>query len=272
MVMTKLSILRSLAPVLALAMAVLPGCGGGGGGEEEAAAPAPADQAPAADSAPAVDTSQSGSVKGVVTLSDGADPDTPIKMDADPVCAGLHTAPIQSQTREANAAGQLANVLVYVKTPGVTGKAPAEPLVMTQRGCVYIPHVAAMVVGQPLKVINEDPTLHNVHALAKVNAEFNQAQPFQNMELERKFDKPEMAISVKCDVHPWMQSYISVLPHPYFAVTGEDGSFSIDGVPAGTYEIEAWHESLGTQTGQVTVTAGGTADLPLAFGAAAAGG
>lgn len=267
--MTKLSTLRALAPVLALAMAALPGCGGG---EDQAAAPAPADQAPAAQSAPAVDTSQTGSVKGVVTLTNGADPDTPIKMDADPVCAGLHSTPVESQTREANAAGQLANVLVYVKSPALTGKAPAEPLVMTQEGCIYRPHVAAMVVGQPLKVINNDPTLHNVHALAKVNAEFNQAQPFQNMELERTFDKPEMAISVKCDVHPWMQSYVSVLSHPYFGVTGEDGSFSIDGVPAGTYEIEAWHESLGTQTGQVEVTAGGTADLPLTYGGAATGG
>jgi plastocyanin len=267
MVIMKLSTLRTLAPVLILAVAALPGCGGGG---EEKAAPA-AESAPAAASAPAVDTSQTGSVKGVVTLADGADPDTPIKMDADPVCAGLHSTPVQSQTREANAAGQLANVLVYVKSPGLTGKAPAEPLMLTQQGCIYHPHVAALVVGQTLKVVNQDPTLHNVHALAKSNTEFNQAQPFQNMELERKFDKPEMAISVKCDVHPWMQSFLSVLPHPYFAVTGEDGSFTINGVPAGTYEIEAWHETLGTKTGSVTVTAGAAADLPLAFGAAAGG-
>jgi plastocyanin len=267
MVMKKLSTLRVFAPVLALVVAALPGCGGG----EEKAAPAPADQAPAAAAAPAVDASQTGSVKGVVTLTNGPDPDTAIKMDADPVCAGLHTTPVESQTRVTGASGQLANVLVYVKSPALTGKAPAEPVVLNQQGCVYTPHVAALVVGQTLKVVNSDPTLHNVHALPKANTEFNQAQPFQNMELERTFDKAEMAIPVKCDVHPWMQSFLSVLPHPYFSVTGEDGSFSIDGVPAGTYEIEAWHESLGTQTGQVTVTAGGTADLPLAFGAAAGG-
>ena len=268
--MTKLSTLRTLAPVLALTLAALPGCGGGGG--EDKAAPAAADKAPAAESAPAVDTSQTGAVKGVVTVAAATDPDTAIKMDADPVCAGLHTAPVQSQTHEANAAGQLANVLVYVKSPGLTGKAPADPLVLTQEGCIYRPHVAALVVGQTLKVVNNDPTLHNVHALPKANTEFNQAQPFQNMELERKFDKAEMAIPVKCDVHPWMQSYLSVLPHPYFSVTGEDGSFAINGVPAGTYEVEAWHETLGTQTGSVTVTAGGTADLALAFGAAAPAG
>ena len=227
-----------------------------------------ADKAPAAESAPAVDASQTGSIKGAVTLADGADPDTAIKMDADPVCAGLHSAPVESQTRVTGAAGELANVLVYIKTPGVTGKAPAEPLTLKQEGCIYHPHVAAMVVGQPLKVVNGDPTLHNVHALAKANTEFNQAQPFQNMELEKKFDKPEMAIAVKCDVHPWMLSYISVLPHPYFAVTGEDGSFTINGVPAGSYEVEAWHETLGTKTGQATVTAGGAADLSFAFGAA----
>jgi plastocyanin len=267
MVMTKLSTLRALAPVLVLAVAAFPGCGGG----EDQAAPAAPESAPAAESAPAVDTSQTGSVKGVVTLADGADPDTTIKMDADPVCAGLHSTPVESQTRVTSAAGQLANVLVYVKSPGLTGKAPAEPLLLNQEGCIYHPHVAALVVGQTLKVKNSDPTLHNVHALPKVNTEFNQAQPFQNMELERTLDKAEMAIPVKCDVHPWMQSYLSVLPHPYFSVTGEDGGFSIDGVPAGTYEIEAWHESLGTQTGQVTVTPGGSADLALTFGAAAGG-
>jgi hypothetical protein len=192
-------------------------------------------------------------------------------MDADPVCAGLHSSPVESQTRVTGAGGELANVLVYIKTPGVTGRAPSEPVKLVQEGCIYKPHVAAVVVGQPLKVVNGDPTLHNVHALAKVNTEFNQAQPFQNMELDKTFDKPEMAIPIKCDVHPWMLSYLSVLPHPYFAVTGEDGSFSIDGVPAGTYEVEAWHESLGTQTGSATVTAGGASDLSFSFGAAAGG-
>jgi plastocyanin len=268
MVMTKLSTLRIFAPVLALAVAALPGCGGGGGGgDDQAAAPA-AESAPAAEAAPAVDASQTGSIQGGVTLADGADPDAPIKMDADPVCAGLHSTPVESQTRITGPAGELANVLVYIKTPGVSGKAPAEALTLKQEGCVYHPHVAALVVGQPLKVINGDPTLHNVHALAKSNTEFNQAQPFQNMELEKKFDKPEMAIAVKCDVHPWMLSYLSVLPHPYFAVTGEDGKFTINGVPAGSYEVEAWHETLGTKTGQVTVSAGGAADLSFAFGAA----
>jgi plastocyanin len=264
MVMTKLSMLKIFAPALALAVVALPGCGGGG--EDKAAAPA-AESAPAADSAPAVDSSQTGSIKGAVAFAGGTDPDTALKMDADPVCAGLHSAPVESQT-VAGAAGQLANVLVYIKTPGVTGKAPSTPVTLKQEGCIYHPHVAAVVVGQPLKVVNGDPTLHNVHALAKTNTEFNQAQPFQNMELDKTFDKPEMAISIKCDVHPWMQSYLSVLPHPYFAVTGEDGSFTIEGVPAGTYEVEAWHESLGTQTGQATVTAGGAADLAFSFGAA----
>jgi plastocyanin len=264
MVMTKLSMLKTFAPALALAVVALPGCGGGGG-EDHAAAPAAESAPAAADTAPAVDASQTGSIKGAVTLAGGADPDTAIKMDADPVCAGLHSAPVESQT-VTGAAGTLANVLVYIKTPGVTGKAPAAPLKLEQKGCIYMPHVAAVVVGQPVKIVNDDPTLHNVHALAKVNPEFNQAQPFQNMELDKTFDKPEMAISIKCDVHPWMQSYLSVLPHPYFAVTGEDGSFNIEGVPAGSYEVEAWHESLGTKTGQVTVAAGAPADLSFAFG------
>ena len=269
--MTKLWTLRVLAPALALAVVALTGCGGGAS-EDQPAAPAAPESAPAAESAPAVDASQTCSIKGAVTLADGPDPDAPIKLDADPVCAGLHTSPVESSTRVTGPAGELANVLVYIKTPGVTGKAPAEPLTLTQQGCVYRPHVAAVVVGQPVKIVNGDPTLHNVHALAKTNTEFNQAQPFQNMELEKKFDKAEMAIAIKCDVHPWMLSYISVLPHPYFAVTAEDGSFTINGVTAGSYEVEAWHETLGTKTGQATVTAGGAADLSFSFGAAAAGG
>jgi hypothetical protein len=110
-----------------------------------------------------------------------------------------------------------------------------------------------MQVGQTLEIKNSDPTLHNVHALAKVNREFNEGQPVQGMISKKKFDKPEVMIKFKCDVHAWMNSYMAVLPHPYFAVSGADGSFTIQGLPPGTYTLEAWHEKFGAQTQPITV-------------------
>ncbi len=121
------------------------------------------------------------------------------------------------------------------------------------------------MVGQKLVIRNSDPTLHNVHALPSKNEEFNQGQPFQGMELEKTFDQPEVMVRFKCDVHPWMSSYMGVLNHPFFAVSGADGSFSIDGLPAGDYEVEAWHEELGAKTMSVSVAADGTAAANFDF-------
>ncbi|MEE2777748.1 MAG: carboxypeptidase regulatory-like domain-containing protein [Acidobacteriota bacterium] len=249
---------RLALPFLAVALIGLVGCGGGGDTDSAPTAPAVA-------TAPALDPSQTGSVSGTITVAGGEDPDSEIQMDADPVCAGLHDGAVHSETHVADDSGNLANVLVAVK--GVSGSfgAPGEAATLTQQGCVYVPRVQGVLIGQTLKVINQDPTLHNVHATPSANPEFNQAQPFQGMELERTFDSAEV-IPVKCDVHPWMQSYIGVVDNPFFAVTGADGSFSISGVPAGSYTVEAWHESLGTQSGQVTIEAGGSASLDLGFG------
>jgi len=109
---------------------------------------------------------------------------------------------------------------------------------------------------------NSDGILHNVHGLPSENREFNIGMPPTLKEKEQTFNKPEMAFPVKCDVHPWMKAYIAVMTHPYFAVTDRDGKFTIEGLPAGTYEIEAWHEKLGTQTAEVTVDGdGATADF-----------
>jgi plastocyanin len=247
--------LRTLA-VLA-AVLILVACGGGGG--EEAAAPAPEAAPEAAPSA-----GGSGSIAGTVTYNNG-DPDTEIKMDADPVCAGLHDDAVHTETVAVSDAGQLANVFVYIKEGASGGAAPTEAHVLDQQGCLYQPHVSGIQVGQKLIIRNSDPTLHNVHAMPAVNAEFNQGQPFQGMELEKTFDQAEVMIPFKCDVHPWMSSYMAVLDHGYFAVSGADGGFSIGDLPAGDYVVEAWHEALGTQSESITVGDGEAVELNFDF-------
>lgn len=230
----------------AVVVLLLGACGGGG------EAPTVSEKPAAAPEAAAPAAAGAGSIRGVVAYANG-DPDTAIKMDADPVCAGLHTEAIHTEQVVAEG-GNLANVFVYVKE-GLTGSysAPAEAHLLDQQGCRYLPHVSGIMVGQTLTIRNSDPTLHNVHALPEKNAEFNQGQPFQDMELEKTFDQAEVMVRFKCDVHPWMSSYMGVLEHPFFAVSGDDGSFAIDGLPAGDYLVEAWHEELGTQTQNVTV-------------------
>lgn len=244
-----------------LTLVTVIGCGGGDT-EKVAAAPAQVDTAPAGGS---------GSISGSVTYSNG-DPDVAISMDADPVCASLHDGEVHTEMVVADA-GKLANVFVYVKE-GVSGSyaAPGDAKLMEQKGCVYNPHVSGIMVGQKLVIRNSDPTLHNVHALPTKNQEFNQGQPFQDMELERTFDQTEVMIRFKCDVHPWMSSYMAVLDHPFYAVSGADGSFAIEGLAAGEYVLEAWHEELGTQTQSVTVADGEAATAAFSFGGGEAAG
>ena len=161
----------------------------------------------------------------------------------------------------------LKNVFVYVKD-GLGNRrlrTPKTPVVLDQEGCRYMPHVFGVQVGQPLEIRNSDPTLHNVHAVPKINEEFNFGQPIKGMKSTGAFDKPEVMVSFRCDVHGWMNAYASVVTHPFFAVSKNDGTFEIKGLPAGTYTIEAWHERLGTQTQKVTVSAkaGATANFAL---------
>lgn len=165
-----------------------------------------------------------------------------------------------------NSNNTLRNVLVYVKE-GVSGPfpAPAEPVVIDQNGCIFEPHVAVAQTGQKVLFKNSDALLHNVRTLSKTNKAFNIAQPIQHMKTEKTFSQPEIGIQLKCDVHFWMMSYLHVLAHPYHAVTGEDGSFTLKDLPAGTYTIEAWHEKLGTQTQSITITEGESKTVDFSF-------
>ena len=146
---------------------------------------------------------------------------------------------------------------------------PTDKPQIDQKMCRYHPHVQGMRVGQPLEILNSDPTLHNIHALPKNNSEFNNGQPIQGMKMTHTFDKPEVMVPFKCDVHGWMNAYVGVLPHPYFAVTKDDGKFELANLPPGTYTIEAWHEKLGTQTQQVTLGEKETKDVSFTFKPAA---
>ncbi|MEE8523967.1 MAG: carboxypeptidase regulatory-like domain-containing protein [Thermoanaerobaculia bacterium] len=217
----------------------------------------------------AATTAFAGSVTGTITYDDrvpppGKGPFSPIKMDADPACAAKYDGDLPASGQLVLGDGNaLGNVFVQVKNaPAGSGAAPSEAVVIDQNGCMYHPRVVGVRVGQPLMFKNSDGILHNVHGRPKENREFNIGMPPTLKQKDQTFNKPEPLFPVKCDVHPWMQSYVAVMTHPYFAVTGENGKFSLANVPDGDYEIEAWHEKLGTQTAKVTVSGGAaTADF-----------
>jgi len=214
---------------------------------------------------PALPPAPSGdsTVSGVVRL-EGATPELRvINMSSDPIC--MVEGPVPSEVVLVGPDGGLANVFLYVRE-GFGDQifaAPQTEVLLDQEGCRYRPHVVGVQVGQPLRVRNSDPGLHNVHALPSVNQEFNFAQPLQGLENVRTFTQPEIAVPFRCEVHGWMSAFVGVVPHPFFAVSAPDGSFEIAGLPEGTYTVEAWHERFGTQTGTVTVdgTSGATLDF-----------
>jgi plastocyanin len=226
-----------------------------GGGQQ---APAESTDAPAgAPTSAPVDESTAGNITGKVSFEGTPPKNEPIKMNADPACVKAASGPQAQETYMVGGGGELQNVFVYVKD-GLgdrTFTAPTGPVVLDQKGCRYHPHVFGIMVGQPMQILNSDPTLHNIHATpaAGQNAEFNTGQPIQGMKTDHTFTKKEVMVPFKCDVHGWMNAYVGVLDHPYFATTGGDGAFALNKLPPGTYTIEAWHEKLGTQTQSVTI-------------------
>ncbi len=208
-----------------------------------------------------------GTVTGTIKYDGEVPKFKEIKMDADPICLSHHTSPVYPENLVVGEGNTMANVFVYVKSglPAKPYPAPKEAVTFDQNGCQYSPHVLGIMVGQPLKVLNPDGTLHNVHALCKVNEEFNLAMPKTRTEVEKVFDKPEPMFSIKCDVHPWMGAYMAVMEHPFFSTTKTDGKFTIENLEPGTYEIEAWHEKLGTKTASVTVAGPETKVVDFTF-------
>lgn len=206
-----------------------------------------------------------GEIKGKISF-DGTPPARrTLKMAADPKCEEANPDGRTGEVFVVND-GALQNVFVYVKE-GVSGThtAPAEPVKMDQNGCMYTPHVVGAMVGQTIEILNSDNTLHNVHSLPENSKQFNSAMPMKGMKIKKKFTAPEVMVRIKCDVHPWMSAYVGVLDHPFFSTSGPDGTYTIAGLPAGEYTIEAWHEKMGTQTQKVTVSDGGAATADFSF-------
>lgn len=226
---------------------------------------------PAARTTPAgkpVDAATAGTIAGTVTFTGTVPPPEILRMSTDKNCVQEGGPNPQSDALLVGAGGALRNAFVYVKDgldPAYAFDVPTTPAVLDQKGCIYTPRVLGVRVGQSIEVVNSDPTLHNVHALPMVNQEFNHGQPKQFSRLSKAFTAPEVMVRFKCDVHSWMAAWVGVVPHPYFAVTAADGSFTLPNLPPGTYTLEAWHEKLGTLTQQVTVAASQSATVSLAF-------
>jgi plastocyanin len=208
-----------------------------------------------------------GTITGTVVYEGKVPNLRPLSVAAEPMCAKKHET-VPNEALVLGPGNAMANILVRVVSglpAGKTWPAPKEPVVMAQEGCQYVPHVMGIMVGQPFKVLNDDGVLHNVHALPRVNRPFNMAMPPTRKEATETFAKEEGMFTIKCDVHPWMQAHIGVFGHPFFAVTKTDGRFTIANLPAGTYELEAWHEKLGTRKATVTVGASDTKQVSFKF-------
>jgi len=228
--------------------------------ENKAAAPAQAVPPPVA-----VDKSTVGSIAGTVTFKGPVGKLKTIDMSQDPSCPTDPHAPDVMVVNN----GKLANVFVYVKEGlgPVAFPASSQPAVLDQKGCRYAPHVLGLMVGQTLKLLNSDLTEHNVHPMPKNNADWNESQMPRGAPLTKTFQHPEIMMPVQCNQHPWMKAYVSVLPHPYFVVTGQDGSFQINDLPPGEYTLAAIHEKLGDQSLKIKIVPKETAKANFSFAA-----
>ena len=223
---------------------------------------------PPASNGPATDAAASGRITGTIMVDGTVPPAEVIRLDADPKCVALaEGAERRAEYVVVGDGNRLQNVFVYVKD-GLSGRmypVPSEPVVLDQQKCRYVPRVLGIQVGQQLLIRNSDPLLHNVRAEGAINEPFDVGTPVQGMEITRTFVTREVMVPFKCNVHSWMNAYVGVVEHPYFAVTDAGGRFSLPQLPPGTYTIEIWHERLGTQTQQVTIAAQETKDLTFSL-------
>lgn len=256
---------RTTTTLAALLMAgALLACGGGDAGDSgameggdmgggEAAAP--------------MQVANAGTIMGMVNFEGMKPANDPIDMSEEPDCAAQHTETPTTETVVGDD-GKLGNVFVRI-TGTVQGGAgaPSEPVIVDQVGCVYIPHVTGVVLGQGVEFKNSDGLAHNVQANPTANRPFNISQPTTMTSAAHHFSSPEVMVPVQCNIHGWMHGYVGVVDNPYFATSAMDGSFTIANVPPGTYTLEAWHEKYGTMTQEVTVDPNGMANVAFDYSA-----
>jgi plastocyanin len=238
---------RTLVASLALTVAVVAGCG----------RHSPSNEIEAHKAAPTktVDRATVGSISGRVTLSGTPPTMRAIDMSDEPSCAKQHGTPVIPPMVVADATGNLANAVVYVKS-GVDDyafRAPSQSAALTQKGCMYEPHVVAVMAGQKLEVSNDDQAIHNVFLMSQSNQPSNRSEQPGSAPIEEVLTTPELAIPIKCNVHPWMKGYVFVFDHPYFAITKSDGTFTLPNLPPGTYTVAAWQEMYGTTEQSITI-------------------
>ena len=214
-----------------------------------------------------IDQSTVGVIHGTITFNGNAPKPQPIDMSQDPACAMAGVPPNFGEAYAVNQ-GHLQNVYVYVKDGlGDYSYPVSPPVVLDQRGCRYIPHVVGVMAGQTLRVLNSDPTMHNVHTSSQANMAWNISQMPNSGVLDEKFTLTELMVPVDCNQHPWMKMYLNVSSHPFFAVTDKDGNFEIKGLPPGDYTIAAVHEKLGEKTARLTVRSKQSSTVDFTFSA-----
>jgi plastocyanin len=228
--------------------------------EEQAAAPSTA--ATPAPAATPIDPATVASVSGTVSFDGVAPKEAKIDMSQDPACKGMNMA----ETVVVDG-GKLDNVFVYVESglDNRTFDTPKDAVTIDQSGCKYHPHVLGIMTGQTLKVINSDPTTHNIHPTPANNREWNESQPPQSPAIEKTFAREEIMLPVKCNQHPWMKMYVNVVKTPFYAVTGPDGKFEIKGLPPGDYTLAFVQEKLGKQEQKVTLAAKDSKTVDMTF-------
>jgi plastocyanin len=241
---------------LSFGIVLLAGCGKKETTEEQPATPA------AAPASTPIDPATAASVSGTVKFEGTAPKPAKIDMSQDPNCAGGNTA-----ENIVVSGGHLENVFIYVKDGlgNRTFAVPTDPVTLTQSGCKYKPHVLGVMVGQTIKIVNGDPTTHNIHPTPKDNREWNESQAPQAAPIEKTFAREEVLLPVKCNQHPWMRMCVNVVKNPFYAVSGPDGKFEIKGLPPGDYTIAFVHEKLGEQDQKVTLAAKDAKTVDVTF-------
>jgi plastocyanin len=244
---------------IACSLLLLAGCGKKESSEEQPAASSPA-ATPAA--ATPIDPATAATVSGTVKFEGAAPKPAKIDMSQDANCKGANTA-----EGVVTSDGHLANVFVYVKEGlgNRTFAAPAAAVELDQSGCRYHPHVMGVMAGQSIKIVNSDPTTHNIHPTPQNNREWNESQAPQSAPLEKTFAREEVMLPVKCNQHPWMKMYVNVTKSPFYAVSGADGKYEIKGLPPGDYTLAFVHEKFGEKTQKVTLAAKDSKTVDVSF-------